>query len=34
MVITTHSDHVCERTIASPRGEKRDWRNRWSTKTK
>ena len=34
MVITTHSDHVCERTIASPRGEKRDWRKRWSTKTK
>ena len=28
MVITTHSDHVCEKQIASPRGEKRDWRNR------
>ena len=28
MVVTTHSDHVCERQIASPRGEKRDWRNR------
>ena len=22
MVITTHSDHVCEKQIASPRGEK------------
>ena len=28
MVITTHSDHVCEKQIQSPRGEKRDWRNR------
>ena len=28
MVITTHSDHVCEKQIATPRGEKRDWRNR------
>jgi hypothetical protein len=28
MVLTTHSNHICEKQIASPRGEKRDWRNR------
>ena len=28
MVITTHSNHVCERQITTPRGDKRDWRGR------
>ena len=28
MVITTHSDHVCEKQIQTPRGDQRDWRNR------
>ena len=28
IVITTHSDHVCEKQIQTPRGDQRDWRNR------
>ena len=28
MVITTHSNHVCEKQITTPRGDKRDWRGR------
>ena len=27
-VITTHSDHVCEKNQIQPRGDKRDWRGR------
>lgn len=27
-VITTHSDYPCEKEIASPRGDKRDWRKK------
>jgi hypothetical protein len=34
MVITTHSDHICEKQISSPRGDKRDWRNRWNIEIK
>ena len=28
MVITSHSNHVCNKQIISPRGERRDWRDR------
>ncbi len=28
MVITTHSDHFCEKQIISPRGDVRDWRTK------
>jgi len=28
IVITTHSDHICEKQISLPRGDARDWRNR------
>ena len=27
-VITTHSNHICVKTVTQPRGDKRDWRNR------
>ena len=27
-VITTHSDHVCEKETVQPRGEFRDWRSK------
>lgn len=28
LVITSHSEHVCNKQIVEPRGEKRDWRGR------
>ena len=28
-VITTHSDHVCEKETVQPRGDFRDWRSKW-----
>ena len=27
-VITTHSDHVCEKETVQPRGDFRDWRSK------
>jgi hypothetical protein len=28
MVITSHSDYICNKQIIAPRGEKRDWRGK------